>query len=570
MIFKSLHAKLAVGVTAVACAVLVACGGSSSATAPVVSRALVISIDGLHQQDVTNCIAAGTCPNLASLANTGVTFTAANTPGLSDSVPGLAALLTGGSPKTTGLFYDDIYDRNLYSGTDTACAGTKGVEVFLQEVAGADAYNGGALAHLDGGGDFNTQQLPRKKTASGDCVPVYPHNFIQTNTIFEVIRENLPGAFTAWADKHAWGTDWLNGPSGNGVMDMARTEINSDFGTAQGKAAAGFDFTSTPTQTKVFDHIHTSILINQIDGLDSTGVVSAAMGGTTVSNKIPVPTIFGTNFQTLSVSQKALNVNGGGYKDASFTPNALTADAIKYLDGEIGLIKTELTNKGLLSTTLFIVSAKHGQTPTDYSKLKKIGDTVASTLTAAALGANSTIGSGSDATTGNVLGTGQFTEDDVAFIWLNDQSDANRTAVVAALQANANCPTLDATHTIVAGQINPGICAGADAGSGVINLKTDGRFGDPALGRTPDIMIQPNFGTIYSKSQKKDAEHGGAAPTDTNVGLIVSHPALTKQTVSTAVLTTQVAPTILKALGLNPTLLNSVKVEGTAVLPNTF
>jgi hypothetical protein len=532
----------------------------------------LISIDGLHQEDLAACIAANTCPNIASLANTGATYTGANTPGLSDSVPGLAALVTGGGPKSTGLFYDDTYDRTLYAGTDVNCTGKQGVEVFLQELAGIDAYNGGALAHLDGGGDFNPQQVPRMKTSAGGCMPVYPHNFIATNTIFEVVRQNIAGAFTAWADKHAWGTDWVNGPSGTGVIDLARTEINADFNTARGQAAAaGYDFTSTPTQTKVFDQYHTQIILNQIDGLDSTGVVSAAAGGSLKSNKIPVPTLFGTNYQTLSVAQKALNANGGGYKDASFTPNTLTADAIVFLDGEIGQIKAELSKQNLLNSTLVIISAKHGQTPADRTQLRKIGDTIGSTLAAANLGANSNIGSGSDPVTGNVLGTGQFTEDDVGFIWLNDQSDTARAAAIAALKANLGCPAVDpATKIIVAGQSNPGLCAGADPGSGVVDLKADGRFGDPAKGRTPDIMVQPNAGVIYSKSAKKDAEHGGAAPTDTHVALLVSFPTLSKQAIAAPVVTTQVAPTIVKALGLDPSLLNSVAVEGTAVLPGLF
>lgn len=573
---RSIFTVAAWSLSAVMGLALSGCGSSGSSSQSLadqgVRHVLLISIDGLHQQDLANCVANGTCPALASLANTGVTYTGANTPGLSDSVPGLAALLTGGSPKSTGLFYDDIYDRTLYSGADESCTGTQGVEVFLQEQVGIDALNGGALSHLDGGGDFNPQQLPRRKTSSGDCVPVYPHDFIQTNTVFEVIRQNMPGAYTAWADKHAWGTDWLNGPSGSGVMDLARTEINSDYNTAQGlPTPAGYDFTHTPTQTQVFDHYHTQILLNQIDGLDSTGVVSAAMGGSTKSNKIPVPTLFGANYQTLSVAQKALNANGGGYTDANFTPNTLTAAAITFLDSEIGSIKAELAKQGLLDSTLIIISAKHGQTPADRSKLLKIGDTIGSTLAAANLGANSNIGSGTDATTGNVLGTGQFTEDDVGFIWLNDQSDANRAAVIAALKANSGCPVVDAsTKIIISGQSNPGICSGVDVGSGVVDLKADGRFGDPTKGRTPDIMVQPNFGVIFSKSGKKDAEHGGAAPTDTNVGLLVSHPSLAKQTVSTSVLTTQVAPTILRALGLDPALLNSVTQEGTAELPNLF
>ena len=115
--------------------------------------------------------------------------------------------------------------------------------------------------------------------------------------------------------------------------------------------------------------------------------------------------------------------------------------------------------------------------------------------------------------------------------------------------------------------MNPGICA--DHGY-VLDLSQDQRFGDPANGRTPDIMVQPNPGVIYSTSGKKDAEHGGFAPNDSNVALLVSHPALRGRTVTTKVTTTQVAPTVIKALGLDPALLQSVQKEGTAVLPSLF
>ena len=196
-----------------------------------VEHVLIVSVDGMHQQDLARCIADRTCPHVAALARHGVNYTNAWTPGLSDSVPGLAALVTGGGPRSTGLFYDDVYDRTLYAGTDTQCAGKPGVEVLLQEQVGIDAIDGGALVHLDGGGAFNPQQIPRRKVGSR-CVPVYPHDFLRTNTIFEVVKQNLPHAHTAWSDKHAWGTDWVNGPSGKGVDDLARTEINSIDGPA--------------------------------------------------------------------------------------------------------------------------------------------------------------------------------------------------------------------------------------------------------------------------------------------------------------------------------------------------
>jgi len=88
--------------------------------------------------------------------------------------------------------------------------------------------------------------------------------------------------------------------------------------------------------------------------------------------------------------------------------------------------------------------------------------------------------------------------------------------------------------------------------------------GDP---RTPDIIVTPNVGVIYTGSAAKQEEHGGFAHDDINVMLLLSHPSFDAKTVFNAVTTTQVAPTILKALRLNPNELDAVRLEGTAMLP---
>jgi len=95
------------------------------------------------------------------------------------------------------------------------------------------------------------------------------------------------------------------------------------------------------------------------------------------------------------------------------------------------------------------------------------------------------------------------------------------------------------------------------------------KFNDPATdSRTPDIIVQPVYGTIYTTSTKnKNAEHGGFSFGDTNVGLIVSNPDIQAQEVKTPVATSQVAPTILELLGIDPDALKSVRVEHTPVLP---
>ena len=55
---------------------------------------------------------------------------------LSDSFPGLLALVTGGSPVTTGLFYDVSYDRAIFDPTNTTCTGGAG---NIREAASTDA-----------------------------------------------------------------------------------------------------------------------------------------------------------------------------------------------------------------------------------------------------------------------------------------------------------------------------------------------------------------------------------------------------------------------------------------------
>ena len=81
---------------------------------------LVISVDGMHAVDFKNCVngistinnGAPYCPALAALGKTGINYEAASTSKTSDSFPGLTAIVTGGSPAFTGVYYDVAYARN--------------------------------------------------------------------------------------------------------------------------------------------------------------------------------------------------------------------------------------------------------------------------------------------------------------------------------------------------------------------------------------------------------------------------------------------------------------------------
>jgi hypothetical protein len=152
------------------------------------------------------------------------------------------------------------------------------------------------------------------------------------------------------------------------------------------------------------------------------------------------------------------------------------------------------------------------------------------------------------------IAVAHITDDDVSLIWLANQSDTN-TAVRA----------LDAS--IAHG--NPARIARVFSGQ-----KLASTFGNPATNdRTPDIIVQPIPGTIYTTSTAKVAEHGGFAPDDTRVALLVvngrsgSGRGAAGRVVGAKVDTTQIAPTILEALGLDPSQLDAVRLEHTQPLP---
>ncbi len=86
-----------------------------------IKRVLLVSVDGMHAVDFANYAngiatvnnGESFCPELAALAKTGINYVAASTSKTSDSFPGLTAIVTGGSPALTGVYYDVAYSRNF-------------------------------------------------------------------------------------------------------------------------------------------------------------------------------------------------------------------------------------------------------------------------------------------------------------------------------------------------------------------------------------------------------------------------------------------------------------------------
>jgi hypothetical protein len=529
-----------------------------------IRHVLLISIDGMHALDFLNCtqglsgVNSGQpyCPHLAQLAQHGVNYLAATTSKPSDSFPGLMAIVSGGSPRTVGAFYDVAYDRSLdgpalatgNGNAPSGCtAGTQPTGYTTEFDEGIDIdqskLNGGAPAGTDGG----IQSIdPRKldRDPAHGCAPVYPWNFVRTNTIFGAIH--AAGGYTAWSDKHP-SYSAVAGPSHNAntLDDYYSPEINSNVIALPGvttptgvSCASVRDTLQTGSWTDSFENIQcydtlkVNAILNQIQGRRHDGKAKA-----------PVPAIFGMNFQAVSVGQKLIEYNDangtivatGGYQDAFGTPTASLLSEIQFADASIGAFVDEIRQQGLQDSTLILITAKHGQSPIDPNRVTKIGspntpaDIVASLLPTSEIDPN---------------GIGP-TQDDVSLLWLKDSGQT--ATAVSMLQSHAAAAGI--------GEIF--------AGRGIAQMYNAA----PADPRTPDIVIAPQVGVIYTGSKRKLEEHGGFAHDDTNVMLLVSNPSLPAATITSPVETMQVAPTILTVLGLNPNSLQAVQKEGTQALP---
>ncbi|MDE3164599.1 MAG: alkaline phosphatase family protein, partial [Acidobacteriota bacterium] len=500
------------------------------------------------------------CPNLAQLKQHGLNYLEASTSRPSDSFPGLMAIVTGGSPRTFGAFYDVAYDRVLAPPQNTTGNGVaggtctpnvpNGTRTEFEE--GVDlnpgALNGGGPYNLTDGGIKSIDPTLLPRDPFNNCAPVYPWNFIRTNTIYGVIH--AAHGYTAWSDKHPVYAA-VSGPGNNAsnVDDYYSPEINSNVialpgvTTATGVSCASVrDTTHTGSWTDSFlniqcyDTLKVNAIVNEIRGKTHDGAHSA-----------PVPALFGMNFQAVSVGEKLIE-NGvkGGYLDAAATTSDSLRGEIVFADASIGKMVAELKKQGLLDSTLVIVTAKHGQSSIDPNRFVPIpGHSGTNGASPATLIQGMLPWSESPA---NPTGIGP-TEDDISLLWLQNSTDT--AAAVATLEANAASAGI--------GQIFYG--PSLETVYGVPGLPPTG---DP---RTPDIIVQPNVGVIYTGSTKKQEEHGGFAQDDTNVMLLVSNPNMEASTVHSFVETMQVAPTILQALGLDPNSLQAVQKEGTPVLP---
>jgi Type I phosphodiesterase / nucleotide pyrophosphatase len=489
---------------------------------------LLVSVDGLHALDLTNYVKSHPASTLAALSRRGVTYANNQTSSPSDSFPGLAALVTGGSPVTTGFWYDVTWNRALSPPAQTdglgnpggSCPGQVGSIMAMDESIDID------LTQLDGGGGLNPAFL--RRDPKNGCKTVLPHEYLRVNTIFEVAK--AAGLRTAWTDKHP-SYEWTNGPSGKGVDDFFGPEINSIPVALPFAGCTPVPFqaptpddgwTTALANARCYDLIHVQAVLNQIQGFTHDR-----------SKWVGVPAVFGTNFQAVSVGQK-LNtdpVTGlpGGYSDVLGTPTAGLGQQLDFIDESLGRMVQELQAQGLYRSTLIIVSAKHGQSPIDRTKRNNIGNGQPATL----------------------LGSSEAFDisDDGSLIWL---ADSSLTSSVVSLLSQPQNQQLLGIQEIFAGPS--------------LSNKFNSPLHDP---RTPDIILKVNTGVIFTGGSKI-SEHGGFNEDDVHTALLLSMEGLQGTVVKSATTNQQVAPTILQALGLNPESLDAVRKEQIHVLPFFF
>jgi Type I phosphodiesterase / nucleotide pyrophosphatase len=540
-----------------------------------IKRVLLISIDGMHALDFINCAegisgvngSAPYCPNLAELAETGVNYLDTSTAKPSDSFPGLMGLVSGGSPRTVGAFYDVAYDRSLdppATTTGNGVAGAPGLCIPGTPPTGTTTefdegididqsqLNGGAPAGTDGGiASIDPNKLERDP--AHNCVPVYPWNFVRTNTIFGVIH--AVGGYTAWSDKHPSYSS-VSGPgNGKNLDDYYSPEINSvpvalpnvpgcNPLPDQTAVSSSNAWTDSFANIQCYDSLKVQAILNEIDGKDHSGTLNRR-----------VPNIFGMNFQVVSVGQKLIEKSTGmtgGYLDNIGTPSQGLLGEIEFADTAIGQMVAELKKRGLYQSTLIIISAKHGQSPIDSAQYLGISTKSNDPITTSPADILDSLLPLSERPSNSPPGIGP-TQDDISLLWLSDSTQT--TNAVGMLESQS-----PATNNIAGiGEIFSGPGIGQ-----MFNLPGLPPDGDP---RTPDIIVTPNNGVTYSGSSKKLAEHGGFSHDDTNVIMLLSNPSFSRKTVTSPVETAQIAPTILAALGLDPDKLIAVRREGTQVLP---
>ncbi len=257
---------------------------------------------------------------------------------------------------------------------------------------------------------------------------------------------------------------------------------------------------------------------------------------------------------TRSTAEKLPTSDGltGGYLPGGTVPGPLLTRALDYINAKVGAMVAEVRAQGLAGSTAIIISAKHGQSPTDPKDLTRVDDgPIIDGINAAWKAAHPSAG---DLVAFAV-------DDDGMLMWLNDTSQA-----ACNLAKNYLL-----THSAAGNDINGNPVTVQSSGLKAVyaGAASAAFFGvPPGDRRHPDILGIAQHGIVYTGKKAKIAEHGGNDRQDRNVPILVVLPGLRHgHVVDARVETAQIAPTILALLGLPSRDLQAVRIEHTRILP---
>jgi hypothetical protein len=543
-------AAAALGGATLAPAAVAASHGSGTASgqwrhSSPIKHVLLISVDGMHQQDLTWYVKRYPHSVLADLEGRGTEYSNALTTVISDSFPATAGLVTGGDPGVTGIYYDDTYNYDVFPAGTTKCKGAApGAQVNYDESIdlNSNALDAGqGLKGLPGSilqmtsnlrSVINPAALP---VSAATCKPIYPNQYLKVNTIFNVVRD--AGLRTAFSEKRP-SYQFLAGPSGNGVEDFFAPEIAAQ---AIGYPA-GVSYNTDVDANMQYDRYKVQSVLNEIDGYNHSR-----------TSRVGVPALFGMNFQVVTTAEQLPSSDGlaGGYLPGGTVPGPALTKAYNFVDTELGVIIAQLDKEGLASSTAIVLTSKQGQAPTNPDDLIRIDD--------------GPIIAGVDAAWAKLHPhaaplVATASDDDGILWWLSNRSQAAASFVKHYLL----------THKVVGVNVHGKKVTLSASGLSTVYAGTGAAalfhvpVSDP---RHPVVVgvVQP--GAIYNDAPDI-AQHGGLNFQDRSIPILVLLPGQRcGKTVTAPVEITQIAPTILRLLGLDPWSLQAVQIEHTRVLP---
>lgn len=217
--------------------------------------------------------------------------------------------------------------------------------------------------------------------------------------------------------------------------------------------------------------------------------------------------------QLVSTAQKLPTSDGmqGGYHRRRDLPGPVVTDALHFVDSSVAKMLTAIYTQGLTRSTTIILSAEHGQSPTDQSTLTRIDDGVITDGLNTAWAAKHP---------GKAPLVAFSINDDSMLLWLSDRSTAATSFAKDWLAAHrATGDPLSGTDNTVLGASR----ALPSSGLSAIYAGRGAAFYDVPVSETrhPDVVEVLQHGVVFTGGHKKIAEHGGMDPQDRDVRIVV-------------------------------------------------